>query len=628
MPLLTKEELNRGFRIGDWEVFPARGELHCGGQVEKPEPKVLGVLISLAMRDGDVVTKDELVDEVWGGRATADDPIIRCVFQLRGHLNDRKKPYQYIGTLVRRGYCLQQSVVLLEPDEKAPVPVVVNVRRPTRIWALAAVMAIIVTGVLAWWKITSWTEPLVASIGVLPFDNLTGDSNNDYIVSGFKEELVHTLRNIPDFAVKSAFGDYKNTEIDDVARQLRVESVLQGALRKNGGELRFDYKVARAQDGVVVSSGQVSGPPENLFDLQEELARMVWESLKPRPRKELLSSSRPANSEAYTHYIRGLFALDRRGVVGNLEEAIMELEASIELDPNYGPAYLALAEIYVLLPDYRGADLSTSHDKAIEIVEQGIAKDSAIEDAAGAVFGFVYHKQKHWADAERAFIRATSATVVESNTFNWYSLMLGSVGRFDAALEQALAGLEVDPSSTISNGRVAIVYTWTGQNDKAGEYFERSRRQGGEGATLLLANGLYLTRLGRFEEARVLVNRGIRMRGGSPDWIDPFFAALADSTKREAALAVATEASAKGQINPQIEVTLRMMLGDTDGAMAVARKLVQPGEIFEMDLLFLPEFLPLRERPEFLELMTTLGVTDYWKEVGCVWRDLSVHCSD
>jgi DNA-binding winged helix-turn-helix (wHTH) protein len=92
----TRAELDKGFRIGEWDVFPARGELRRGEQIEKPEPKVLAVLLSLAMRDGDVVTKDQLVDEVWDGRATADDPIIRCIFQLRGHLNDRERPYRYV----------------------------------------------------------------------------------------------------------------------------------------------------------------------------------------------------------------------------------------------------------------------------------------------------------------------------------------------------------------------------------------------------------------------------------------------------------------------------------------------------------------------------------------------------
>lgn len=70
-----------------------------------------------------------------------------------------------------------------------------------------------------------------------------------------------------------------------------------------------------------------------------------------------------------------------------------------------------------------------------------------------------------------------------------------------------------------------------------------------------------------------------------------------------------------------------MMLGDTDGSLRVARMLVQPGELFEMEMLFLPEFIPLQRRPEFLELMQTLGVTDYWKSAGCVWQDFKVRCS-
>lgn len=94
----TREELDKGFRIGAWEIYPARGELLSGEQVEKPEPKVMAVLLSLAMRNGDVVTKDEIVDEVWGGQATADDPIIRCIFQLRGHFNDRVKPSRLVGS--------------------------------------------------------------------------------------------------------------------------------------------------------------------------------------------------------------------------------------------------------------------------------------------------------------------------------------------------------------------------------------------------------------------------------------------------------------------------------------------------------------------------------------------------
>jgi hypothetical protein len=69
-----------------------------------------------------------------------------------------------------------------------------------------------------------------------------------------------------------------------------------------------------------------------------------------------------------------------------------------------------------------------------------------------------------------------------------------------------------------------------------------------------------------------------------------------------------------------------MIMGDTDGALEVVWKLVEPGQTLEIDLLFLPEFLPLRRRPEFIELMDAIGVTDYWAQAGCVWQDLLVQC--
>lgn len=527
-----------------------------------------------------------------------------------------------MGTLVRRGYCLQKPVELLDPHEPAPVPVVAQVRKTSRAWALAAIIVMLGLGVYIFWPAPS---PLVNSIGVLPFDNLTGEQSNDYVASGFKEELVHTLQNIPGLTVINAKGNYDGMEDGEIAQELRVDSVLRGALQMESNDLKFSYQVAR-EDGVNVSSGQVKGPREKLFAQQEELAEMVRRHIIGDAGKKLLSSSRPRDFDAYDSYIRGIFVLERRGVEGNLEEAITLFEKSIRLDPDYGPPYLALAEIYVLLPDYRGTDVEQSNAKAIEIVNEGIARDPAIADAANAVFGFVYHKQKNWIDAERVFIRATTAPVVESNAFNWYSLMLGSVGRIDAALEQALAGLEIDPSSAVINSRVAIVVTWLGKNDIAAEYFERSRLLGATGATHLLAHGLSLVRQGKFGEARQFIDGGVIARGGSTDWIDPSFAALADPSKRSAALAVVDEVAARGLLYPQIEVTLRMMLGDTDGSLRVARMLAQPGLLFEMEMLFLPEFVPMHRRPEFLELMSLLGITAYWDETGCVWRDRAVVC--
>ena len=107
--MLTKEDLFEGFTLGEWQVLPGHGVLRRGDQQERPEPKVFAVLISLACRDGNLVTRDDLVNDVWDGRPTTDEPINRCLSQLRGHLDDRHRPHQYVETLQRRGYRLHET---------------------------------------------------------------------------------------------------------------------------------------------------------------------------------------------------------------------------------------------------------------------------------------------------------------------------------------------------------------------------------------------------------------------------------------------------------------------------------------------------------------------------------------
>ena len=298
------------------------------------------------------------------------------------------------------------------------------------------------------------------------------------------------------------------------------------------------------------------------------------------------------------------------------------------MDPQFGPAYLLLATGYAVLPDYRDRPRDESYKLAIETVERGVAVDDSIRDAASAVFGYVYQKQRRWADAEEAYLRAISAQVVDSNAFNWYSRMLASVGRREDALRQILLAQKMDPSSAIINSRVAIMYTWLGDAEKAAEYFERSTQLGGGGEYQLFASALLMLREGRLEEAREMSRAATLANGESSEWVGPVFAAMRDPSKREAALAAIESVTSAKQLDPRIDVVLRTMFGDVDGAMRIANLLAQPDATFELDVLFLPELLPLRQHPDFLQLMQKLGIQSYWQDNGCVWLDDSVSCPD
>ena len=133
-----REELRKGFTIGDWQVLPGQGVLRRGEQEERPEPRVMAVLLALAARNGELVTRDELIDEVWDGRPTGDEPINRCISLLRRHLGDNERPHQYVETLTRRGYRLAKTISTAEAS--APVEIAedraISLRNQVRAWTL------------------------------------------------------------------------------------------------------------------------------------------------------------------------------------------------------------------------------------------------------------------------------------------------------------------------------------------------------------------------------------------------------------------------------------------------------------------------------------------------------------
>jgi len=621
----TEQELQDGFTLGEWEILPGKGVFRRGDQDVRPEPKVFAVLMSLAQRDTNLVTKQELIDEVWDGRPTADEPITRCVYQLRRLLDDREN-HQLIETLQRRGYRLKQSVVLHRPAEPELASVAAETGPSPRMWKLvAAILAVGFVAIAAYPWIKDWFFPPPArSIAVMPFQNLSGAESDEYLVLGFKEELVQILQGLDNYTVKNVRVSYIEEDVD-IANMFDVEKVLFGALRRSGDALKINYRIS--QNGRIIHGDDIEGSVEDLFPLQESLAMMVRDELVGES-KQTLIKSRPSDSVAYSSYLRGVFALEHRGDPGNLEKAIELFKDAIRLDENFGPSYLALATVYTLMPYYRGKPVDEMDDLALQTIAAGVRADPVIEDAAGAIYGYVYKNQKRWEEAEEAYLQAVNADAVDSNAFNWYSKMLASVGRLDDSLTLILKALEIDPSSAVVNSRTAMSYAWLMDNENSLEYYERADDLGWSSPVHYLGYAFILIKTGQVEEARSLATSAVQMLGGSMDWIGPVFAALSDPAAAPAAIAAIEKAAAVEGILPIVELTLRAMLGDTDGAMAIAELLDAPGEEFEMDVLFIPELQPLRQHPDFMALLERLGVVDYWESKNCIWTGDHVNCPE
>jgi DNA-binding winged helix-turn-helix (wHTH) protein/TolB-like protein len=628
--MLTNEELHGGFSLGDWAILPAQRILQRGDQVERPEPMVFDVLLALARRNGDLVTKDELIDEVWHGRAFSDEVIQQKISQLRGHLGD-KKSYRYIGTLPRKGYQLLMPLKLHVQEDPAAVPPAPGDAWSERRWKAVA-LAVVLGFLLTMWisRPDMWAPdsepPASCSLAVLPIENLSGDPNNLYIAEGIKNALAQRLNALPGCTIKIARTEYAG-EWPDIAARLGVASLLHGTVQLQNDTLKINYFIILGRDGEQIGSGEVTGALSDLFSLQERLARAVRTELTGNNTPELITRQTP-DSDAYNTYVRGMYKLQHRFEGGNLEDSIGLFRESIRLDESYGPAYLGLATAYALLPDYRNADIETNHRLAIETIERGVARDVSIEDPAGAIYGYVYYQQKRWLEAEENYRRAVSAPVVDWNAFNWYSMMLAATGRFEEARDVALRAEVLDPGNGVINSRIAMVYSWLGNTAKAFEYFDQANDLHATGEIHVMAHALLLQRNGQLDLSRDLTFAAVTMEDGATEWIDDVYAALTDPTPERAATALAAINSAwtERRVFPGTLVVVRTLLGDIEGALEVARMLEGPGMLFSMEVLFIPELAPLRQHPDFLPLLDRLGVTEYWDSVGCTWADDRVDC--
>lgn len=620
--MLTQEQLDGGFNLGDWEVLPAKGLLRRDGKDIHPEPRVLAVLLALAKRDGNLVTKDELIEEAWDGKAFSDEPVLRCISLLRGHFQD-KKPYKYIETLQRRGYRLLRRVKLHSTVEAPARSLEPDVRRWKTIAGFVAVGFVAIAAYM-WMEIR--VEPEPQSLAILQIENLSGNPDNQYIVAGIKSTLAQRLSAIPGFTIKNTILKYEQ-EMPTVARRLKVESLLTGDIQLQNGTLKVSYLITHGESGTAIGAGEVSGSLDSLFALQERLASAVRNDLAGGATPQLITQGEP-DSAAYNSYMRGIYALELRFDGDNLETAIELLNESIRQDESYGPAYLALATAYALTPNYRGAPVAERLELALNTVKRGVEVDPSIEDASWAIHGYVFHMNDEWKKAEIAYQRAISARRVDPNAFSWYSRMLASTGRLQKALDVALEGEALDPDNALVNSRIAMAQTWLGKDAAAHEYFERADKLGATGILHIMTHALLLNRDDQPDESRSKSTAATEQAGRPTFWIEPVYAAFADPGKRDAALDSINRAWVQGDLIPDVVLVVRSLLGDPDGAMEIALLLENQGEPYSTEMIFVPEMAPLRTHPEFVPLLERLGIVAYWDELGCTWDGDRVHCPD
>jgi TolB-like protein/Flp pilus assembly protein TadD len=306
------------------------------------------------------------------------------------------------------------------------------------------------------------------SIAVLPFINLGGEADNEYFSDGLAEEILNALGQVETLKVaarSSAFSFRgKTTDIAAIAGTLQVANVLEGSVRRAGQRIRVTTQLVDARTGFQVWSERYDRQMEDIFELQDDIARAITQRLKV----SLGAGARQSTSiEAYDLYLKGRYYWAQRPQ--GIGKAIEYFERAIDKDPNYARARAGLADCYVTLGSWENGSMQPieAMAKAQEAAGKALELDQRLAEAYTTLAYRTTHHDWDWACAEAQFQHAFELNANYAVCHHWYSHYLTAVGRTEESLKASKRCLELDPLDLVINVHMAWHYHFARQYEQA-----------------------------------------------------------------------------------------------------------------------------------------------------------------
>lgn len=435
----------------------ARRELLANGAPVRLGARAFDLLLALVRRSGSMATKDELLAEVWPGTVVQENNLQVQISSLRKVLGEETEGARYLLTVPGRGYRFVAPVERLsEASESTASPL------PSSL-------------------------PDKPSIAVLPFTNMTGDPDQDYFSDGVVEDIISALSRIQWLFVTARNSSFiykgKAVDIKHVGRQLGVLYVLQGSLRKSANQVRITTQLIDATRGVHLYANRFEGVLDEIFHLQDEVARSVVGVIAPKLEQAEIDRAKrkPTESlDAYDYYLRGLAQIHQLTRDSN-SEALRMLEEAIETDPTFALA-LAMASLCYQQQKAHGWTMHEQHEAAEAVRLAGRAAEHAKEEAgalcwSGYVMAYFSHDLTgglHLIDRALALNPNLAAGWYCSG---WVRARLGDTDRALLHLDQALRLNPLDPAAYRILGARAIAHFIAGRYNDASLSAEEALRE-------------------------------------------------------------------------------------------------------------------------------------------------------
>ena len=570
--------------FGKFVLHLDRYELTCSGQTIHLERIPMDLLILLVRENGRLISRDEIVKRLWGNdlHFDTDNSINTAIRKIRSALGDDSANSEYVETVQGKGYRFKPRPVHTATGAEAD---------DSRIM-----------------------------LAVLPFENLSGDPSQEYLSDGLSEETIMRLGQMSPHRLgviartSSMAYKHSNKSVAQIGRELGVDYVIEGSLRREGDQVRITAQLIRVRDQIHLWAENYDRRLPGFLDIHSEIGTAVAAQVKLQlmaTEERQLARNIPRNPQAYDYYLRGIYHLAKYNLV-DAQKAIEYFQSSTELDPLYALAHSALADSLMVFPlsgDASSKDVFRRVKPAIALALQlNPHSAEAHTSDASARFWFDWD----FKGAEQSARRAIALNENYSMAYLVLAHVLSNTGRHDESLALVQQALVLDPLSLILGAMRGQFMYHAGRNSESIEQFQitlgmESRFWIGQ----ICAAKVY-EKIGRYADALAACEDAWRFSGGNTEALSIagyVHAVSGDRAKAEEAIHRMLELKKARYVPPYNLALVSAGLGDTEAALQWLEQAFADRDV-HMPFLLDHKWDSIRSAPRFQQILSRIEFPD------------------
>ena len=566
--------------FGVFEVDLRTGELRKRGVKIKLQEKPFQILAALLVSPGQTVTREELRQKLWpsGTYVDFDRSLNTGLRKLREALEDSADNPRFIETLPKRGYRF-----------------IAPVSQPQG-------------------SLRSGEKLMLA---VLPFENLSGSSEEDYFADGLTEELICELGQLnPKYLgviARTSAIQYKGTKklIDEIARELNVQYVLEGSVRRERTRVRIAAQLIEAQGQTHHWSASYDRELGDSLAVQRDVARRVGQALAVEllPERQSKQAVAPAALEAY---LRGRFFWGQRSGDA-LKKAIGYFEQALAIDPTFARAHSGIADCRALLCWFGAVSPREAAQKAMAAALRALELDDSLAEAHSSLALIRYWYEWDWQGAEEEFQRAVSLNPSYASAHQWYAAYLSAMGRTEEAQFELTRARELDPLSLIISMNAADPLFFSRKFDEAIEHLQSLLKQQPRFTPALFNLGRVYLQKGMYQEAITAFERALKYSGNRGAYPSLVFACARAGRTDEARSILNEVLGQEAALLPASPLIAQayLGLGETEKAFEWLRRGIEERSPWVGFLKADPIYDEVRSDSRFQDLLKLIGLASH-----------------